>query len=89
MKKMGKKLVDIVTLRRFAEKTEAFILKITPNFVKQLCNKIIDLLPEKIGNWIRNNRFFSICIIYTIRGLFFRPSMWLLYASIAAYFGYK
>ncbi len=68
---------------------ERFIVNNTPAFVKRAANWLIDKLPEKWGNWIRQNKFFTICIVYTIRGLFFRPSMWAVYAAIFAYFGLK
>lgn len=70
----------------FKVKAERFIDKYTPNFVKRFCNKVLDILPEKTSHWIREHRFFTICIIYIIRGLFLRPSMWLVYMAIWAYF---
>ncbi len=70
-------------------KVERFIVKYTPAPVKHGANWLVDRLPTKWGNWIRNNKFLTICIIYSIRGLFFRPSMWALYAAIFAYFELK
>jgi hypothetical protein len=74
---------------KFSEKCEKAILKICPKFLKDLANKLVSKLPEKQANWLKNNKFFSICIAYSIRGLFFRPTMWPIYAAIAAYFGFK
>ena len=65
---------------------ERFIIKHTPQAVKNWLNRMIDKLPPKTASWIRRNRFLSICIVYSIRGLFFRPSMWAVYAAIAAWF---
>lgn len=70
-----------------SEKIENFISKYTPAPIKRAVNWLIDLLPEKWGNWIRSNKFLSLCIVYSIRGLFFRPSMWAVYAGIGAYIG--
>ncbi len=70
-------------------RVEIFIIKHTPQKVKDILNKLIDRMPPRMGNWVRNNRFLSICIVYSIRGLFFRPSMWAVYGAIAAYFGLK
>lgn len=55
----------------FRDKAEILIDKYTPNFVKNACNKILDILPQRTANWIRQNRFLTICIFYTIKGLFF------------------
>jgi hypothetical protein len=73
-------------LRKFANNVDNFIIKYTPDFLKKFCSWLISLLPNRAENWIRSNRFLTICIIYSIRGLFFRPSMWALYAAIAAWF---
>lgn len=73
----------------FLKKLEVGILKLCPQFIKTAANKIIGKLPSKYGNWIKNHKFLSICIAYSIRGLFFRPSMWAVYAAIAAYFGFR
>ncbi len=68
---------------------ERFIYKHTPQSVKDWLNRMIDKLPPKAAHWIRSNKFLTICIIYSIRGLFLRPSMWVVYGSIAAYFHWK
>jgi hypothetical protein len=78
--------VSTIEKQSFRERAEIFIDKYTPNFVKRWCNKILDILPNRTANWIREHRFLTICIFYTIKGLFFRPSMWVLYAAIFAYF---
>jgi hypothetical protein len=70
-------------------KVERFILKITPPPVKKFINWLLSLLPNRLENWVRKNSFLSICIVYAIRGAFFRPIMWPIYASIAAYFSFK
>lgn len=75
--------------QKIARQTDEFILKYTPNSVINFFDKLTSKLPNRLESWVRSNRFLTICIAFTIRGLFFRPSMWLLYASIAAYFGYK
>jgi hypothetical protein len=72
--------------QRFSEKAEAAIDKYTPQFLKRFCNWVLELLPERTSNWIRDHRFLTICIIYTVRGLFLRPSMWLVYMAVWAYF---
>ncbi|MDX1949979.1 MAG: hypothetical protein SFT90_05720 [Rickettsiales bacterium] len=76
-------------MRKFSEKIDNFIIKITPEWLKKALLKIINKLPSKYSSWVLNNRFLSICIIYALRGLFLRPSMWAVYASIAAYFSWK
>jgi hypothetical protein len=68
------------------QKMEQWVDHYTPESVKRFCARVVDLLPAKMGDWIRNNKGKSIIIFFTIRGLFFRPSMWLLYAAIFAYF---
>ena len=73
----------------WTEKLESGILKLCPSFLKKAANRVVNALPEKKANWIRNNKFLSICIAYTIRGLFFRPTMYPIYAAIAAYLGYN
>lgn len=70
-------------------KLENFIIKITPKPVKRFVNWLLTLLPDRMENWVRNNSFLTICIVYAIRGAFFRPIMWPIYASIAAYFSFK
>lgn len=77
-----KKKIDL----KKPNKLEMWIYDHTPQPVKNWVNRQIDRLPPKTANWIRNNKFLTICIIYTFRGLFLRPSMWAVYASIAAYF---
>lgn len=74
---------------KISEKIEGFIIKITPDWLKNFLLKIIHKLPSKYANWILNNKFLSICIVYTFRGLFLRPSMWAVYAAIATYFQVK
>jgi len=73
----------------FSQKMETAILKLCPNFLKVFAAKCVSILPDKQASWIKNNKFLTICIIYAIRGLFFRPAMWPIYAAIAAYFGFK
>ncbi len=73
-------------LKSFSKKIDDFIIKITPEWLKKFLVRIINKLPSKYSAWILNNRFLSVCIIYALRGLFLRPSMWAVYASIAAYF---
>jgi len=68
---------------------ERWIYKHTPQKVKDWLNRQIEKLPPKTGAWIKRHRWLTICIIYSIRGLFLRPSMWAVYASIAAYFHWK
>jgi hypothetical protein len=68
---------------------ERFIYNNTPQPVKNWVNRMIDRLPPRTAHWVRNNKFFTLCIVYAIRGLFFRPTMWAVYAAIAAYFGWK
>jgi hypothetical protein len=77
------------TTSRKPNKVERFIVENTPQKVKDWLNHLINKLPPKMGNWIRNNKFFTICIVYSIRGLFFRPSMWVVYGAIGAYFGLR
>jgi hypothetical protein len=68
---------------------ERFIINNTPQKVKDCLNKIIDKLPPRLSRWIKSNRFLTICIIYSFRGLFLRPSMWAVYAGIASYFHFR
>lgn len=70
-------------------KVERFIVSNTPASIKKGLNWLLDKLPTKWGNWIRTNKFLSICIFYTFRGLFLRPSMWAVYAAALAYFQTK
>jgi hypothetical protein len=67
------------------EKMERWVDQYTPEGLKRFCGRVVDLLPKKTANWIRKNKGKSIIIFFTIRGLFFRPSMWLLYLSAFAY----
>ncbi len=76
-------------MSKFANKVDIFILEYTPKPIIKFFDWLVSKLPNKAEKWVRSNRFLTVCIGFTIRGLFFRPSMWLLYASIAAYFGYK
>ena len=87
--KKEKKKGEQKKVEKQAGAVESFIVNNTPQFIKNACNWIIDRLPQRWGIWIRKNKFLTICIIYTIRGLFFRPSMWAVYASIFAYFQLK
>ena len=66
---------------------EDIIDRRTPIFVKRACVWAINLLPERWATWIFNNKMKSIFIFYTIRGLFLRPSMWILYAAAFSYIG--
>ena len=74
---------------KISENLEKVVLKLCPEFVKKTCNKILKKIPEKNATWIRSNKLLTICIAYAIRGLFFRPTMWPIYAGILAYFGFK
>ena len=67
-------------------KVEAFVDNYTPNFIKKLCLAFISLLPKKWQNWIKNNKMKTIYGYFIIRGLFLRPSMWVLYAAVFSYF---
>ena len=80
---------DKKTEQKKPYKVEKFINDHTPQKVKIWLNKFIDKLPPKMAKWIREHTFLTICIVYTIRGLFFRPSMWVLYGAIGAYFGLR
>jgi hypothetical protein len=80
---------EIKTEQKKVNKVEKFISDHTPQKVKIWLNKFVDKLPPKTAAWIRRHKFLTICIVYSIRGLFFRPSMWVLYGSIAAYYGLK
>jgi len=86
---MPKKKIEDDNKESFSQKADEFILKYTPKPVIKFFDWLVSKLPIRMEKWIRSNRFITICIAFAIRGLFFRPSMWLLYASIAAYFGYK
>ncbi len=70
-------------------KLERWIYRNTPQSVKNWLNRQVDKLPPRTANWIRNNKFLTICIVYAFRGLFLRPSMWAVYAAAFAYFGLK
>jgi hypothetical protein len=68
------------------QKIEQIAEKYTPEWLKKACIKFLSILPKKMANWIYNNKAMAIIIFFTFRGLFLRPSMWILYAAIFAYF---
>lgn len=76
-------------LKTFANKVDNFILRYTPAPIRRFFDWLVSKLPNKAEKWVRSNRFLTICIAYSIRGLFFRPSMWVVYASVLAYFSYN
>lgn len=65
---------------------EQWLDRYTPDRLKHICDRLLTKLPNRMEKWIRQNKAKSIVIFFTIRGLFFRPSMWVLYASLFAYF---
>lgn len=65
---------------------ETFIDEKTPEGVKKFFAKLISLLPNRIENWLKSNKMKAVFWFFVIRGLFFRPSMWVLYVAMFAYF---
>lgn len=65
---------------------ENYIDNNTPECVKRFFSKLISFLPDRIENWLKSNKMKAVFWFFVIRGLFFRPSMWVLYAAMFAYF---
>jgi len=68
-------------------KMESWVDKYTPNFIKRFCLWLISLLPNKWQSWIKVNKMKTIYGAFIFRGLFLRPSMWILYAGLFGYLG--
>jgi predicted secreted acid phosphatase len=66
-------------------KVETLVDNYTPNFIKRACLWFVSLLPKKWQTWVKANKMKTIYGAFIFRGLFLRPSMWILYAAMFNY----
>ena len=65
---------------------DAWFAQHTPESVQKKALWVVERLPHPMARWILRNKSKTIIIVFTIRGLFLRPTMWAVYLAIFAYF---